>query len=125
MTKETMNRHFDTELSSLKEKILAMGGYVEKAVEEATKAILQRENGGLQRVAELERKINEYHIEIDEDCFELIARKAPLAADLRLILATVKINTDLERMGDQAINIAYNGQQFLTHTPFKLAPDFN
>src|SRR4051812_38371822 len=110
-----MNRHFDIELTSLKEKILAMGSYVEKAVEEATQAILHREVLRLDRVAELEQHINRYHIEIDEDCFELIARKAPLAVDLRLISALVKINTDLERMGDQAVNISYNGREFLKY----------
>jgi phosphate transport system protein len=113
----------DNELYSLKEKILAMGGHVEKAIEESTQAIIRREPNRFQLVKDYEKKINLYHIEIDEDCLELIARKAPLAADLRFILAVIKINTDLERMGDQCMNISFNGDDYLKRSPHKMSQD--
>ncbi|RYZ68266.1 MAG: phosphate transport system regulatory protein PhoU, partial [Proteobacteria bacterium] len=59
------------------------------------------------------------HKEVDEDCLKFLAIQSPLAADLRLIMAVIKINTDLERMGDQAVNIAYNGKEYISHPPLK------
>jgi len=119
-----MERHFHNELRELKDKILAMGGYVEKALEEAIQGVVKREPERFQRVHEWERKINEAHIQIDELCLALLAR-APLAQDLRLILAVVKINTDLERMGDQAVNISLNGQHYLNDTPLPQIGDLS
>lgn len=114
-----MERHFDTELQELKKLILAMGAGVEKAIEEATQALIAREPERFDRVEEIERTINESHVRVDEQCFKLLATQAPLARDLRLILAIVKINTDLERMGDQAINIAHNGRRYLSEPSLK------
>jgi phosphate transport system protein len=114
-----MERHFDAELKTLKEKILAMGGMVEKAIEEATQALIARETGRLQEVYKLEGRINRSHIEVDEAALNLLARQAPLAADLRLIVAVIKINTDLERMGDQAVNIAHNSEKYLQEPALK------
>jgi len=112
-----MERHFHGELRELKDKILSMGGYVEKALEEAIQGLVKREPDRFKAVHEWESKINEAHIEIDEICLQLLARQAPLAQDLRLVLAVVKINTDLERMGDQAVNISLNGQHYLNEMP--------
>lgn len=120
-----MFRHFDSELSGLKEKILAMGGLVERSIEEATQAIFKREPERFEFVRSFEERINEHHVLIDEECLELLARKAPLAQDLRLILAVVKINTDLERMGDQAINISHNGREYLAKPPVRPLTDFS
>jgi phosphate transport system protein len=72
-----------------------------------------RDRKEIEEVHALETKINEKHIEIDNSCLEVLARLAPVAADLRLILAIIKINTDLERMGDQAVNISYNAEHYL------------
>lgn len=112
-----MERHFHTELRQLKDQILAMGGYVERAIEEATQALIRREPERFAKVMEAETKINQAHIDVDEHCFSLLARQAPLAADLRLILALLKINTDLERMGDQAVNISHNAKKYLEEPP--------
>ncbi len=112
-----MERQFHTELRQLKDQILAMGGYVERAIEEATQALIRREPERFERVEECEQKINQAHIDVDDHCFSLLARQAPLAADLRLILACIKINTDLERMGDQAVNISHNAQRYLKEPP--------
>jgi len=114
-----MHRHFETELKDLKEQILAMGGHVEQAVESATQALIQRQPALFKLVHELEAKINREHMEVDESCLELLARQSPLAADLRLVIAILKISTDLERMGDQAVNIAYNAKDYLEGEPVK------
>ena len=114
-----MQRHFDVELKNLKDQILAMGGHVELAVEAATNALMQRDAEGLKRVHELEARINREHIEVDEACLQLLARQSPIAGDLRLVIAVLKISTDLERMGDQAVNIAYNAKDYLEETPIK------
>jgi phosphate transport system protein len=114
-----MQRHFETELKNLKDQILAMGGHVEEAVEAATQALIQRKPDDLKKVHDLEEKINREHIEVDESCLQLLARQSPLAADLRLVIAILKISTDLERMGDQAVNIAYNAKDYLQGEPIK------
>jgi len=114
-----MIRHFDLELKNLKDQILAMGGHVELAVEAATQALIQRKPNLLSQVHDLEAKINREHMEVDESCLQLLARQSPLAADLRLVIAVLKISTDLERMGDQAVNIAYNTKDYLEGEPIK------
>lgn len=114
-----MQRHFEHELKNLKEQILAMGGHVELAVEAATQALIQRQPELLKQVHDLEAKINREHMEVDEACLQLLARQSPLAADLRLVIAVLKISTDLERMGDQAVNIAYNTKDYLEGEPVK------
>lgn len=114
-----MHRHFEVELKNLKEQILAMGGHVELAVEAATQALIQRKPELLKQVHELEHKINREHMEVDENCILLLARQSPLAADLRLVVAILKISTDLERMGDQAVNIAYNANDYMQGEPIK------
>lgn len=114
-----LSRKFENELKDLKEKILKMGGFVEASVEAATQALIQRKPEGFKLVHDYEREINKSHIEVDEACLKVLALQAPLAADLRLVLSVVKINTDLERMGDQAVNISYAGEHYLGKSPVK------
>lgn len=114
-----MERHVDSELRELKQRILAMGGLVEKAIEESTQALLQRDPSRFERVYEMEKEINQHHIKVDEHCLQILARQSPLAADLRLVVAVIKINTDLERMGDQAVNISHNGARYIAEPPLK------
>lgn len=85
-----------------------MGGLVEQAIEKSTLILQTRDLATVAQVKAIERKINEENMAIDNICLEILARLSPVAADLRLILAIIKINTDLERMGDQAMNISYN-----------------
>ncbi len=103
-----MQRQFETELRDLKNRILAMGGLVEQAIEKSTLILQTRDLATVTQIKAIERKINEENMAIDNICLEILARLSPVAADLRLILAIIKINTDLERMGDQAMNISYN-----------------
>jgi phosphate transport system protein len=114
-----MERHFDASLRSLKEQLVTMAGLVEKAIEHATLALERRDRDQLTLVHETEKKINEAHKAVDEACVKLLALQQPLAADLRLIVATIKINTDLERMGDQAVNIAHNSARYIAAEPLK------
>jgi phosphate transport system protein len=114
-----VERHSDIELKSLKEKILAMGGQVERAIEEAVNGLVDREPKHFDEVQRIEKTVNQSHIEVDEACVRLLARQAPVATDLRLVIAVIKINTDLERMGDQAVNISHNGRHYLEGPPIK------
>lgn len=112
-------RNFDNQLEDLKKSTLVMGGYVEKALAEATEALIQRNPAGFLNVHEIEKKINEEQIKIDNMCLGLLAKQGPVAKDLRIILSIIKINTDLERMGDQAVNIAHTGKDYLQRAPFQ------
>lgn len=114
-----MLRHFEQDLQNLKDQILVMGGHVEQAVEAATRALMERKPLDLKKVHEIESLINREHMEVDEACVQLLARQSPLAADLRLVIAVLKISTDLERMGDQAVNIAHNAKEYLEGEPIK------
>lgn len=108
-----MHRTIEEEIRALREKLLAMGGFVEKAIEDATEALIERKTERLKSVFEYEQKINAAHLAMDEGCVKLLARQSPLAADLRMVVSMIKINTDLERMGDQAVNIAHNARHYL------------
>ena len=101
-----MKRHFDDELRIFKEKLFQMGLLVEKAISKACAALFERDSAKAQEVMKGDQEINLYEIEIDELGHELIARYQPAAIDLRLITMVLKITNDLERMGDQAVNIA-------------------
>ena len=114
-----MIRHFDTSLRELKEQLVTMAGLVEKAIEEATLGLEGSQQERFLNVYELEKKINQCHIQVDSVCLKLLALQQPLAADLRLIIAIIKINTDLERMGDQAVNIAGNATEYVKNPPLK------
>lgn len=116
-------RHLDAELRELKDQILQMGGYVERALDEVIQALVKRDLERFKNVHELEAKINRSHILVDESCLNLLARQAPHAGDLRLILGVVKINADLERMGDQTVNIAFNGEHYINSGPLSVVPE--
>lgn len=118
-----MHRHIEDELNELKEQLLKMGSHVETSIGLATKALLEEKPLLLKEVHDLEQKINREHMEVDEACVQLLARQSPLAADLRLVIAILKISTDLERMGDQAENIAYNAREYLEGKPIKKLVD--
>ena len=111
--------HFQEELDRLKARLLEMGGMAEDRVRSAVKAIVDRDTSLVDAVIDGDGPINQLHIEIDGRCVKLLALHQPMAADLRAILSAVKINTDLERVGDLAINIAEAGRRYLDHPPVK------
>jgi phosphate transport system protein len=111
--------HFQEELQQLKTRLLEMGGLAEDRVRAVVEALVEREPSILERVLAGDAPINQLHIEIDQRCFKLIALHQPMAVDLRAIVAAVKINTDLERVGDMAINIAEAVKRYMLHPPVK------
>jgi len=112
-------RHFQEELERLKARLLEMGGLAEEQVRLAVQGLVQRDRALVARVLTSDHPINSLHIEIDSRCFTLIALHQPMAVDLRSIVAAVKINTDLERVGDLAINIAEAALRYANHPPVK------
>ena len=101
-----MQRHFHEELEALKQTLLAMGGLVEDQIRRVMKTLLERDDVMAQEVIERDRQVNTYDVEVDEQCVSLLALYQPAAGDLRFITTAMKIVTDLERIGDQAVNIA-------------------
>jgi phosphate transport system protein len=114
-----MKRHFEEVEAELKDAILRMGGLAEEMIHLALQALKERSEAPLARLRENEAKVNQLHIEIDDRCFKLIALHQPAAADLRFIMAAIKINSDLERIGDQAVNIGQNTEFLLKQPPLK------
>jgi len=101
-----MQRHFHEELEALKQTLLAMGGLVEDQIRRVMRALIERDDALAQEVIERDQQVNAYDVEVDETCVSLLALHQPAAGDLRFITTAMKIVTDLERMGDQAVNIA-------------------
>ena len=116
---ERLVRHFQEELDALKSRLLEMGGLAEDRVRRSVLALVSRDAGEIERVLAGDEAINQLHIEIDSRCFKLLALHQPMAADLRAIVAAVKINTDLERVGDLAVNIAEAARRYVLHPPVK------
>jgi phosphate transport system protein len=100
-----MDTHFQKELQELKESLLKMAAMVEEAIHTSVQSLVQRDSELAKKTFEGEDKINAMEITIEDMCLRLLALRQPMAADLRFITAALKIITDLERMGDQAVNI--------------------
>jgi phosphate transport system protein len=101
-----METHFEKELQELKENLLKMAALVEEAIRDAVQSLAKRDSGLAERTFKIEDRINKLEIAIEEMCLKLLALRQPMAADLRFITSAMKIVTDLERMGDEAVNIA-------------------
>jgi len=100
-----MDTHFQKELEELKESLLKMASLVEEALRNAIQSLVERDSSLAQKTFDVENRINKMENAIDEMCLRLLALRQPVATDLRFITSAMKINTDLERMGDQAVNI--------------------
>ena len=116
---ERVVRHFQEELEQLKTRLLEMGGLAEDRVRRAVESLVRRDPGVVDEVLTGDGPINQLHIEVDNRCFTMLALHQPMAVDLRAIVAAVKINTDLERVGDLAVNIAEAAARYLKHPPVK------
>jgi phosphate transport system protein len=112
-------RHFEEELGTLQTRLLEMGGLAEERVRAAVQGLVSRDLAATDRVLRGDEPINQLHVEIDERCFRLLALYQPMATDLRSIVAAVKINSDLERVGDLAVNIAEAARRYAIHPPVK------
>ncbi|MFI5115619.1 MAG: phosphate signaling complex protein PhoU [Terriglobales bacterium] len=118
-----MRSRFQQGLDELKEKLLRMGGLAEQAIDRATEAYRTRDSKYCQMVLTGENAINEAEREIDELSLDLLAMQQPMAVDLRFILAVLKINADLERVGDQAVNIAQRVLDLISEPEVQLPVD--
>ena len=106
-----MARHFHEELDGLKQTLLAMGALVEDQIRLTMRALVERDDALAESVIERDREVNAYDVEVDEKCVELLALHQPTAGDLRFLTTAMKIVTDLERIGDQAVNIAQRARE--------------
>jgi phosphate transport system protein len=112
-------RHFEEQLASLKERLLEMAGLAEERVRAAMRGLIGRDQAEIDAVLTGDDPINRLHMEIDNRAFTLLALYQPMAIDLRAIVSAMKIDTDLERVGDLAVNIAQAATRYLQHLPVK------
>jgi phosphate transport system protein len=117
-----MERHFDLELNELKQRLLAMAGHAEAAVNDAMRALVERDYDLALRVRDNDRTIDELEIEIDNLAIHLLA-KAPLASDLRLVTVAMKVSQNLERVGDEAAKIANRARDLSQEPPLNVSVD--
>ena len=120
-----MTKHFQNELERLKKKLLTLSAIVEESVERAVRSISNRDVQLAREVIENDRAIDLLEVEVEEECLKILALHQPVAVDLRFVVAVLKINNDLERIGDLAVNIAerssYLGQKEPIEMPFDFA----
>ena len=116
--------HFQQQLAELKDKLLAMAALAQQSVESAVDAYLQRDKGLCKYVKQNETAINTAQRELDEMAYELLAKEQPMALDLRFILAVIKINGDLERIGDQCVGITRRTKAIMKSGDIDLPVDF-
>lgn len=116
---QTLVRHFEEELQGLKTRLLAMGGLAEERVRQAVTALVDRNRAAIDDVLGGDEPLNQLHLEIDDLAFHLLALRQPMAVDLRGIVAALKINSELERVGDLAVNIAQATARYVTQEPVK------
>jgi phosphate transport system protein len=114
-----MERHFEVELQALRDRLLTMGGLAETMIHTGIKALVDRDESLVQTVLAHEEEMDLLCIEIDDRCFTQMALRQPMASDLRLLVASIKINSDLERIGDQAVSIALRARSLLNQPQVK------
>ncbi|MHB1327152.1 MAG: phosphate signaling complex protein PhoU, partial [Gemmatimonadales bacterium] len=118
-----VHRHFHDELSQVKVRLLTLSGEAEAAVQAAVEALLERDGDKAQRVIQGDRVIDAMEVEIEELCLSLLALQQPMARDLRLLVAAIKIANDLERVGDHAVNIAETAERLMQSRPITPEPE--
>jgi len=114
-----MPRLFDNDLNRLRERLLAMGAMAERMIHHTVETVVKHDLNLFQPVRELEEKMDALQREIDEETIRLIGVYTPVASDLRLLLMTTRINAELERIGDQAMNIGFYTKNLLKEEPLK------
>jgi phosphate transport system protein len=114
-----MLRHFDEELKVLKERLVFMGSLAEKMIHLAIRELAERKEAYAEEVFQVEKEVNDMHLEIDERVLRLLALRQPVAADLRLLVMASKIGGELERIADQAVNICQNAHFLLKYPELK------
>ncbi len=119
-----MSLHLQRDLVELKKNILLLGSMVEKAINDSILALNNRQTELAEKVIDDESAINAREIEIEEECMKILALHQPVAADLRFIVSVLKVNNDLERMGDFAVNIAQRAIHLAQFDPLIILPEF-
>lgn len=120
-----MAKHLETELSNLKKKLLSLTMMVEDVVQKAVKALQEKDKALAKEVIELDNKIDQHEVEIEEDCLKILALHQPVAIDLRFIIGVLKLNNDLERIGDLAVNISERTLFIIKENPIESPFDIN
>jgi phosphate transport system protein len=118
-----MTKHIERQIENLKERILRVGTLVEEAISKSITALINRDAALAQRVIANDEEIDRMEVEVEEECLKILALYQPVAADLRFVVAVLKINNDLERMGDLARNIAKRVAQLAGGQPHDLPPE--
>ena len=118
-----MTKHIERQIETLKERILRLGTLVEEAISKSITALINRDTALAQRVIVNDSEIDAMEVEVEEECLKILALYQPVAADLRFVVAVLKINNDLERMGDLARNIAKRVTQLEGGDPYDLPPE--
>ena len=119
-----MARYFERELGKLKKEFLLLSGKVEENFHRGVGAVLSKDTDLAQKVIEADNDIDQSEVDLEESCLKLLTLYQPFARDLRYIVAVLKINNDLERIGDLAVNMAKRAVSF-SHYDFKLPPEFD
>ena len=123
MTPQLAHRHFHDELSDLKSTLLAMSAEAQTSLAAAVEALLQRDTNKAAQVISADHKIDALEVEIEDLVVKLLATQQPMAKDLRLLMAALKIANDLERVGDHAVNIAQSAERLQTSPPIVPEPE--
>jgi phosphate transport system protein len=119
MVRQHTDREYEAELRKIREQLLMMGAKVEEMLENSMRALVQRDSDLASRTIDLDRQVNRLEIEIDDLCLRVLARRQPVASDLRFLTMALKVVTDLERMGDLAVNICERVLELNDHPPLK------
>jgi phosphate transport system protein len=119
-----MSVHLQREIANLKKSILSLGAIVEERLWQAVKAVSERNYDLAKKIKKADLEIDKMEVQVEEDCLKILALYQPVAVDLRFIVAVLKINNDLERIGDQAANIADIAIRLANQTRVEIPPEF-
>ena len=119
-----MIRHLDREIEKLKKRILALSAVVENSVQQAAQSVSDRDEALASVVINEDAEIDQMEVDVEEECLKILALHQPVANDLRFVIAVLKINNDLERIGDEAVNIAERAFFLARQTPVDIPFDF-
>ena len=114
-----VNRQFDKELRELNDRLVQMGRLAEARIADAVRALVERDAALARRVMDTDQELDDLQLETDEQCLRLLALHQPAAVDLRFIVGAMKINSELERIGDQAVNTAQRAEELIPHPELK------
>ena len=119
-----MSMHLERDLSAARKKLSVLGALVEEGTARAIEFITSPEQNLDREISQIEQRVNEMEVDIEEDCLKILALHQPVAADLRFMIAVLKVNNDLERMGDQSMNIVSRVRAIQNEPPLIEVPDF-